>query len=744
MRQKLFHLFSMLILLCTAGNQHSKAQTLAWAGQAGGAGVERAAAIAVDKAGNSYVTGLFNGTADFDPDPFIDKELFSKGAADVFLAKYDIDGNYIWAISLGGPLGDTANAVAVDEAGNVYICGSFNGTADFDPSPDIKALEANGPNTDIFLAKYDANGAYLWAFAIGGEGSDIARGLVLDDAGNICLLGGFFAKMDVDPGPQQSMLSSNGGLDVFFAKYSPEGDFLLAKSFGGGSADYGQAIGIDRKKNIYIAGYFTGPAADFDPGADKALRASAGGNDIFLAKYTEDGAYVWAHRIGGTLDDRAQGLAIDTGDNIYITGDFRGAAGIDFNPGAGIDSLNARNNSSDAFFAKYSENGDYIWAKSIRGDEHEIATCILVSDTAIFVAGTTGSSLTYGGTDFDPGPDEVIKNSASFNTSGFVARYNHNGVYRHVNLISESNATSVMGMALNLVGNLHIAGTFSSTVDLDPGAGLRSVTSKGSSDVYVLRYRSCEDLSSVLHTTCGSFVHNGTTYTESGFFVDSFKNSNNCDSLSVLHLTLMNSVNTPVNGTFCDSVSFNGISYTSTGTYTQTYTNGYGCDSSVIYDIVINTATAAVTKDEQALNAAASGSYQWYDCNSLRIIPGATSRQFIPLTSGTYAVIVSENGCIDTSDCIQADAMGIYTLPGNKAKITVSPNPAKGMVTIQSDRPFRSAELRLFNMLGQLVHKQHHLSGTVLSVDISSMNQGVYLMSLSDEGMMQQIKITKE
>jgi len=112
MRPGLFHLFSILILLCATGALHSKAQTLAWAGQAGGAGIEKANAIATDKSGNSYVTGFFNGVADFDPDPFIDKELFSKGSSDVFLAKYDIDGNYIWAISLGGPLGDTANAIA--------------------------------------------------------------------------------------------------------------------------------------------------------------------------------------------------------------------------------------------------------------------------------------------------------------------------------------------------------------------------------------------------------------------------------------------------------------------------------------------------------------------------------------------------------------------------------------------------------------------------------------------------------
>jgi len=293
----LFLLSTAYCLLPTS----SLAQDYQWAKGIGGTSWDYGYSIAVDDMGNVYVTGVFGGTsggtADFDPGPGT-ANLTSAGNIDIFFAKYNSSGDYIWAKRLGGIGWDDGRSIALDGTGNVYITGWFMGTVDFDPGPDTAALTSVG--RDIFFAKYSSSGDYIWAKRVGGTWFEEGSSIALDDMGNVYITGTFEGTADFDPGPgTANLISAGAGFDdIFFAKYSSSGDYLWAKSIGSTLIDQGLSIALDGMGNVYITGYFWG-TADFDPGSSTADLTSNGIYDIFFAKYNSSGNYIWAKRVGG-------------------------------------------------------------------------------------------------------------------------------------------------------------------------------------------------------------------------------------------------------------------------------------------------------------------------------------------------------------------------------------------------------------------------------------------------------------
>ncbi|MDZ7848263.1 MAG: SBBP repeat-containing protein [Owenweeksia sp.] len=254
-----------------------------WAINMGGSSGDKGYSVAIDVSGNALVTGYFVGTVDFDPSATT-ANLVSSGSADIFLAKYDAAGNYLWAINMGGNSSDVSNSVAADASGNAVVTGRFQGTADFDPSASMANLVSAGAS-DIFLAKYDASGNYLWAHSMGGSSTDIGQSVAIDGSGNAFVTGYFGGTVDFDPSANTANLVSAGNADIFLAKYDGSGNYLTAINMGGSSFDIGYSVAIDGSGNAVVTGYFNG-TADFDPSPTTANLVSAGQYDIFLASYT--------------------------------------------------------------------------------------------------------------------------------------------------------------------------------------------------------------------------------------------------------------------------------------------------------------------------------------------------------------------------------------------------------------------------------------------------------------------------
>jgi hypothetical protein len=179
--------------------------------------------------GQVYLTGDFAGMTDFDPGPGA-ADLTSRGLGDIFIAAYSGAGDYRWAIGMGGPMLDAGHRLVVDEMGDIYVTGWFQGKVDFDPGNAIHDVTSQGMGgaSDIFVARYDGNGRFAWANGFGApvsgaDNNSLGGGLGRDAHGGLVVGGRFFGSVDFDPGPSSATLASAGASDAWLVKYDTVG-----------------------------------------------------------------------------------------------------------------------------------------------------------------------------------------------------------------------------------------------------------------------------------------------------------------------------------------------------------------------------------------------------------------------------------------------------------------------------------------------------------------------------------------
>ncbi|MCK4654241.1 MAG: SBBP repeat-containing protein, partial [Candidatus Cloacimonetes bacterium] len=305
MKKKVMVLMLLLFVVCA----FAQAPEWQWATQAGGSGGDdEGYSITLDDAGNSIVTGYFEGTATFGS-----YSLTSSGYSDIFVAKMDASGNWLWASQAGSTNDDDqGRGITIDDEGNNYVTGYFCGIATFGSHSLTSTGESN-----IFMAKIDANGNWLWANRAGGNTDNYGRSIVVDDAGNTYTIGDFEGTATFGP----YTLYSNQYSDIFVSKIDTDGNWLWANQAGGYSYDEGYSIALDDAGNCYVTGCFS-ETAIFDP----YTVISSGYFDIFVAKMDSSGNWLWATQAGGSSVDEGYGIAIDDVGNYYVTGVFEGTA----------------------------------------------------------------------------------------------------------------------------------------------------------------------------------------------------------------------------------------------------------------------------------------------------------------------------------------------------------------------------------------------------------------------------------
>lgn len=279
-----------------------------WAKSAGGTYVNQGYSVSVDASGNAYVTGYFTSpTITFGP-----YTLTNAGGGNFFLAKYDGNGNVLWAKSAGGIYADVGNSVAVDASGNAYVTGFFQSSTIIFGSDTLK----NAGYDNIFLTKFDPNGNVLWAKSAGG-GPDEAQGIsvAVDASGNAYLTGGCISSTIIFG---SDTLKNVGGLSIFLVKYDASGNVFWAKNSTGADNAVVNAIAVDAVGNSYMTGTFNSPIIIFDYDTLKNI----GDKNIFFVAYDPTGNVIWAKSAGGTYEDEGYSVAVDSAGDAYFTGAF--------------------------------------------------------------------------------------------------------------------------------------------------------------------------------------------------------------------------------------------------------------------------------------------------------------------------------------------------------------------------------------------------------------------------------------
>lgn len=434
--------------------------TVPWAATAGGPGSDIGHAIALDPAGNAFVTGTFNGTATFGA-----TTLTSAGLSDIFVAKYDPNGQLLWARRAGGAGYDNGAGIAVDAAGNCHITGSFEGVATFGTATLINSSPAS--YSDVFVAKYDSAGNLVWARGTGTDFSaDTGTAIAVDSLGNVLITG-----RSVQDTFGVAALNNLGR--IFVAKYDSAGNPVWARksgSFSGGTYDTGTGIGADAAGNVYVTGTFLSPVADFGG----VLLTNLGFGDSFLSKYDPAGTLQWVRQAGGAGDDRPNGLAVDAAGNAHLVGEFSGTAAF------GVANLVSAGGASDIFIAKFNASGAALWARAAGGQSADAARGVAVDPAGnVHVTGYFGGAASFG----------AINLSGIVGTyDAFVTRLDANGNFTFAQQAggTDLNGDFGLGIAADAAGNAILTGYFTGTSTL----GNATPTSAGGEDLFVMRFNS--------------------------------------------------------------------------------------------------------------------------------------------------------------------------------------------------------------------------------------------------------------
>jgi hypothetical protein len=483
-----------------------------WAKTWGGSSNDASHNAAVDVWGNTYVIGEFKGTVDFDPQGGNPNATFTShnGTIDAYLSKFDRYGNFQWAKTWGGgPLGgsgsdgrDAANGIAVDGVGNVYVSGPFQYTVDFNPDPTITETFTSNAVTknNIYLSKFSPEGTFQWvrtwgptdvAWAGGAESYSLA----VDDTNHIYVVGDFsgdltnFNPWDPEHPDWHTNYQPVSGpilFDAFISKFDSDGNYIWAKTWGGEGYDDGPGIALDNLGNIYVAGMYASTEINFDPaggdgGANHPAQDSGIIVDVFLSKFGSDGDFQWVKTWGGQgMDDVGASVIVDRTGNVYIGGRF-GSVNCDFNPWGQPD-LHSSNGSLDAFVSKFDANGTFQWARTWGGTGGD-ATGSLVVDSSnnVYSAGNFEGTV-----NFNPsGNNNYTSNGVD---DIFFTTFDTNGIYRWTLTWGGSGEDLAYRLFRDTAGSYFIVGSFSDTVDFNPGDGVDNHTSQGGKDAILSKF----------------------------------------------------------------------------------------------------------------------------------------------------------------------------------------------------------------------------------------------------------------
>ncbi len=414
-KMKALYLLMLMLAICVFISAQS--QDWQWLAYSSGVANELCFDTAVDVDGNTWVVGAFDGDCQFG------SFSHSSDYLQVFVAKADADGNWLWLKwTTGTSCAALARAVAVDTAGNCYVTGYLYGSVSFGST----LLTSAGMN-DVFTAKLSPSGTWLWAKKAGETGDDYGYGIALDSYANVYvtgssddepfiivytssgagLTGAVYPSTDYACGKDIAIdaegnaivvgefegsvtfgtttLISEGYLDIFIFKITPTGVFDWVRRAGAENIDSVWSLCLDSVSSVYLAGDF------YDNTQIGPVNLmSAGEGDIFVAKLSSAGTWLGAVRAGGTGSDRALGIAVESASAFYITGYYNDTASF----GAHILDPIAY---ADAFVAKLNSAGTWLWAKGFGSTGLDNGNGLAIDpDGGLRLAGSYDGEMTVG------------------------------------------------------------------------------------------------------------------------------------------------------------------------------------------------------------------------------------------------------------------------------------------------------------------------------------------------------------
>lgn len=377
-----------------------------WAVKAGGSGSDRALSVASDAGGNIYITGFYYGTASFGP--FTLSSV--NGTKDVFIAKLDVNGNFLWARSAGGNMADMGNGIAVDPQGNVAITGQYEGTATFGASTFTSVMHPtlNAPSIDVFTTKLDANGNFLWTRTGAAKYTDRGLDIISNSNGELYVCGQFSDTITFGQAYNNPVMNA-----IFLMKYDPSGNEIWFRK-ASGTYSIAYSLALNSNGDVFMTGDYQGTLAFY--GTPNNFLNDNFSKRAFLVKYNSGGIFQWASSVSSDNPISARHVAIDPQGSAYLYGEFRCTLG-EFSAIYGPGTFNSIG-FQDLFIVKFDQNGLRQWERNFGGPKNDNAHGLLVpAPDAPVMAGSYDSRILW------PVNSISVTNGTSFNPSVYNGSY---------------------------------------------------------------------------------------------------------------------------------------------------------------------------------------------------------------------------------------------------------------------------------------------------------------------------------
>ncbi len=537
--------------------------------------------------------------------------------------------NIKWTKIQGSSADEVTWDLSLDSNGNCYAVGLFNGSMKIG----TKTYNTKG-GRDHFLAKYDCGGTAQWVQTIGSNGDEYPYQLRMsqDMQGNIYITNAFSGTCTFGGANNTSKsASSNGGYDIYVAKYDNAGNLKWLKTFGGSSDDVGYGIDCDDSNNVYVTGKFKNTVS-----FGSTSLSSSGDFDAFVFKLDNTGAVQWAVQGSSSAEDMGIGIKVDSKHNVIVSGDTWAAITY-----GGYTSNSSTYNTG--YVAKLDINGDCLWLESMYstwGDSwHDVA---IDKNDNIYLGGTHGTSVTvtsedgntYSGSSFSAQNHMCV---TKFDSSGNLIWFVSEGPS------SSGQKADVFGLCFNKNTDvLYVSANTSGSMNL----GNYSYSYKGNMDIFVAAI-----------DTAGNF-----TWAE-------FGGSSGADAGAGVGLDKYDNVYTC--GQFANSCSINGQTLNSAGGQ-DGYIFKY-CNSTSAIDSTITTtgSTTLCGNDSVLFSVKYDPNYIYAWKLNGSSITGANSNSYYAVKQGSYSVLISLGGCCSQSQSqsIQVQNLSFSKILGNDTTI---------------------------------------------------------------------------
>ncbi len=454
---------------------------LEWATYYGGDNTDVMQAITTNVTGDVFMTGYTQSTANMVTTGSYQQTL--SGSEDAFLLKFGASGQCHWGTYFGGTSVDRSSGISLDTAGNVYIAGYTKSTADIATRSSHQAT--HGGNDDAFLAKFDSAGQRLWATYYGGSSADQGKKVACDGSGYVYLSGHTSSTSGIaTTGSHQD--TRGGSSDAFLVKFDGDGLRQWGTYYGGSSADMGTDVTCDRDGSIYITGYTKSAAAIATTGSHQTT--NAGGDDVFLAKFSGMGNLLWGTYYGGGAIDQAYAITTDTAANIYIAGTTTSTTGIA--AAGGHQPAFGGGNQSDAFLAGFDGHGQIKWSTYYGGELADNGSSVSCDPFGnVWLCGSTKSEQNIATPD-------AYKNTFTLLTDvrdAYAVKFDSTGVRVWATYFGTSTGDE-QGIAIRCdeFGNVYFGGHTTSISGIStPGSHQEVYGGNGATDAFLSRWNDC-------------------------------------------------------------------------------------------------------------------------------------------------------------------------------------------------------------------------------------------------------------